>query len=107
MRDVVYCPICNNAFADSEIEHIQTAAGDRYSPPEYVARCPFCGAIGEGFEEGFECEYCNEMYPDYQYSEVDGMCQCCFDTSIKKIGRYIDAHGDKADTAVFSLLLNL
>ena len=106
MRDIVYCPICNNAFADSEVEYIQTTAGDRYSPPEYVSRCPFCGAIDEGFEEGFECEYCDEMYPDFKLSEVECMCQKCFDESVKKIRKYIDSHGDKADTAVFTYLLS-
>ena len=106
MRDIVYCPICNNAFADSEVEYIQTTAGDRYSPPEYVSRCPFCGATDEGFEEGFECEYCDEMYPDFKLSEVECMCQKCFDESVKKIRKYIDSHGDKADTAVFTYLLS-
>ena len=70
MSDVVYCPICNNAFADSEVEYIQVGAETRDNPAEYVSRCPFCGATDEGFEEGFECEYCDEMYPDFKLSDL-------------------------------------
>lgn len=106
MRDIVYCPICNNAFADSEVEYIQVGAETRDSPAEYVSRCPFCGATDEGFEEGFECEYCDEMYPDPKHSEVECMCQKCFDESVKKIRKLIDAHGDKTDTAVYTYLLS-
>jgi hypothetical protein len=34
------------------------------------------------------------------------MCQACFDTSVKKLKKFVEASGDKADDAVLSFLLD-
>ena len=52
MRDVVYCPICNNAFADSEVEYIQVGAETRDNPADASADAPFAEQQTKDLKKG-------------------------------------------------------
>ena len=104
--DYYWCTECETTFPSSELEFVLVKAETREEPAEYVERCPNCGSVEPDLEEAFYCEYCNEAYHSYKFCEVDGMCQGCFDTSVKKLRKFVEAHGDKADNAVLSFLLD-
>lgn len=101
-----WCYSCENTFLEDELENVCVSHGDRYSPPEYVTRCPCCGQVEPDLEDAYYCEYCDTAHHIRKFSEVDDMCQKCFDESVKKLKKFVEAHGDKADNAVLSFLLD-
>lgn len=101
-----WCYSCENTFLEDDLEVVCVSHGDRYSPPEYITRCPCCGEAEPDLEDAYECEHCGGVYHAYKFSEVDDMCQKCFDDSVNKLKKYVEAHGDKADNAVLSFLLD-
>ena len=69
-------------------------------------RCPCCGETEPDLEDAYECEHCGGVYHAYKFSEIDGMCQKCFDDSVNKLKKYVEAHGDETDNKVLSFLLD-
>lgn len=104
--ELQYCPVCDSTFYEDDIERVCVSHGDRYSPPEYEARCPSCGEIEPDFQDAFRCEYCTKEYPDSKLSEVEGMCQKCFDDSVKELKFFVETYGSDAESKVLSFLLD-
>ena len=106
MSEYIWCPECETTFPEDDIEYVQTAAETRDSPAEYISRCPNCGAVEPCFENAYYCEHCENYYHSYKMSEIERMCQGCFDSSVRKLKKFVESHGNKTDDAVLSFLLD-
>lgn len=100
---IAYCPECKSFFRWSDVGYEDYPA-TRYDPPERVEYCPCCGSDEGGIESAHECKYCEEGY--LYGSELDDMCQSCFDKSVKKLTKFVELNGDEKDSAVLSFLLD-